>query len=240
MKQVHQLSLRLQTIASEVPKESRLADIGTDHAQLPVALMGVERIRYAVASDAKAGPFQTALRNVEAAGFSDAISVRHGEGLQTLEVSDHIDVISIAGMGGSLITNILSKGANQLASVQRLILQPNMAADMVREWLYENEWTLIKEQIVQEEQFYEVLIATKEKGENHQHAYRNKNWDDAILFGPKLLEKKPEAFQLKWKQELDHLERVLQQMEATLQRTEIGEERERIKNRIKRIREVIK
>ncbi|QQK75839.1 tRNA (adenine(22)-N(1))-methyltransferase TrmK [Salicibibacter cibarius] len=240
MKQIQQLSLRLQTIAREVPKESRLADIGTDHAQLPVALMADGRLRFAVASDAKAGPFQTALRRVEAAGFSDSISVRHGEGLQALEVSDCIDVLVIAGMGGRLITDILSKGANKLESVQRLILQPNVAADMVREWLYDNEWTLMTEQIVQEEQFYEVLIAAKEDGEGYRDAYANKNWDDAILFGPKLLEKKPEVFRLKWEQDLDHLERVLQQMNTSIERTDIGQERARIKNRIDRIREVIK
>ncbi|WP_160112339.1 tRNA (adenine(22)-N(1))-methyltransferase [Salicibibacter kimchii] len=240
MKQLHQLSLRLQTIAREVPKGSRLADIGTDHAQLPVALMGAGRLSYAVASDAKAGPFQTALRNVEAAGFSDSISVRHGEGLQTVGASDRIDSITIAGMGGSLITEMLSKGANKLEPVQRLILQPNVAADTVRKWLYDSGWTLVTEEIVQEEQFYEVLIAEKEAAEDHRHAYKYQNWEDAILFGPKLLEKKSEVFQLKWEQELAHLERVLQQMDASLQRTEIGEERERIKNRIKRIREVIK
>ncbi|QQK79702.1 tRNA (adenine(22)-N(1))-methyltransferase TrmK [Salicibibacter cibi] len=245
MKQIQQLSLRLQTIACEVPKGSRLADIGTDHAQLPVVLMNAGHLRSAVASDAKAGPFQTALRRVEAAGFSDSISVRHGEGLETLKASDRIDVIAIAGMGGSLITEILSKGANKLETVQRLILQPNVAADTVRKWLYDRGWTLVTEQIVLEEQFkkeqfYEVLIAVKEEGEGYRHTYANKNWDDAILFGPKLLEKKPEAFRLKWKRELNHLERVLRQMDASIGQTEISQERARMNNRIKRIKEVIK
>ncbi|SDI33744.1 tRNA (adenine(22)-N(1))-methyltransferase [Natribacillus halophilus] len=237
MEQVQQLSLRLQTIAREVPEGARLADIGTDHAQLPVALVADGHICAAVASDAKAGPFQTALRNVATAGLTADISVRHGEGLHILETADDVDVIVIAGMGGSLITEILSAGNDMPDTVQRLILQPNVAADIVRKWLYHGGWSLKSEHIVQEEeQFYEVLTADKGSPGS---VYENKDWDDAIMFGPHLLESKPGAFHRKWEQELAHMERVLQQMNAAHERAEIALERERIHERINKIKEVL-
>nr|WP_246407103.1 tRNA (adenine(22)-N(1))-methyltransferase TrmK [Geomicrobium halophilum] len=227
----------MQTIAREVPCETRLADIGTDHARLPIALVVDGRIKSAVASDVNPGPFQTALRNVAASGLSEQISVRHGNGLHTLTEADDIDTIAIAGMGGNLITDILTHDKGILKNVESLILQPNVAADIVRKWLYTKGWQLKAEYVIQEdERFYEVLTAVK--GSPDQ-AYENKDWEAALMFGPKLLENKTNTFRTKWQHELEHLQRVLEQMNAAHERRDIVSERERLKERIKKIEEVL-
>ncbi|MGZ4031269.1 MAG: tRNA (adenine(22)-N(1))-methyltransferase, partial [Tumebacillaceae bacterium] len=96
------ISNRLARIASFVPQDMKMADIGSDHAYLPLYLAQSGKIVSAIAGEVNDGPFRGAERNVRAHGMKDKISVRKGNGLAVLEPGE-VDVITIAGMGGGTI-----------------------------------------------------------------------------------------------------------------------------------------
>ena len=117
--------MRLERVAAHVPAGARLADIGSDPAYLPVALMRRGAIEAAVAGEVALTPFHAAERSVRESELSQSISVRLADGLAAIEASDAITAISICGMGGERIRDILDGGKARLSGQERLILQPN-------------------------------------------------------------------------------------------------------------------
>ena len=95
-------------VASFVPAGARLLDVGSDHAYLPIALLQEGKIEAAIAGEVVEGPYQSALQNVADNGLEDKIEVRLANGLAAFEPADCISCITIAGMGGRLIADILS------------------------------------------------------------------------------------------------------------------------------------
>lgn len=152
------LSARLQLISDLLPKGCRFADIGSDHALLPVSAVQSGRAAFAVAGEVNDGPLEAARRQVAEAGETQRISVRKGDGLAVIAPGE-VDAITIAGMGGALIVSILSGGKPKLAGVKRLVLQPNVGEEP-RRWLAENDWYLAEEAILEEDgKIYEVMMA---------------------------------------------------------------------------------
>ena len=103
------LSKRLQTIADFVKKNSVVADIGTDHAHIPIYLIKNNIIDKAYACDINKGPLEKAKENIENFGVSENIVLRLSNGLDKMS-SKEVDTIIIAGMGGELIIDILNRG----------------------------------------------------------------------------------------------------------------------------------
>lgn len=220
------LSRRLEAVASYVPQGARLADVGSDHAYLPLFLVEQGRIDYAVAGEVVQGPYQSALQNVEQAGQSDKISVRMANGLAAVELADQVSTVTIAGMGGRLIAEILEAGKDKLGSVERLVLQPNNREDDVRHWLVAHGFQLVAEEILEEnDKIYEILVA--EKGKSDLTA-------DQLRFGPYLLEEQSATFQKKWIKELDKLTYALEQVPLERQA-----DRSAISQKIQQIQEVL-
>lgn len=93
------LSKRLAAVAAQVPKGSRLADIGSDHAYLPAHLLMAQQIDFAVAGEVVEGPFENMLKEVEHRGLADHLLPRLANGLDAIRKEDRIDTITIAGMG---------------------------------------------------------------------------------------------------------------------------------------------
>lgn len=202
------LSKRLATVASYVPQGSRLADIGSDHAYLPAWLVLNDQIASGIAGEVVQGPFETAQKSVSRLGLSDKIQVRFGNGLEVVKPEDGITAISIAGMGGTLISEILAAGQdnNRLSGRERLILQPNVAEKTLRQWLQKNQYKIIAEEILVEEgKFYEVIVAEKSRNEVN---YTLKE----LTFGPFLRVEKSAIFKAKWEDEIKKLEKVLTQL----------------------------
>lgn len=148
------LSKRLETVASFVPTGAVVADIGSDHAYLPCYLVYNGVVTRAIAGEVVKGPFDSALKQVKLEGLEDNITVRLADGLKAIEESDNVDTITIAGMGGPLIVSILEKNPHALKTVTRLILQPNIHAKVIRQWAIRNQWAILEEVILKEDEKY--------------------------------------------------------------------------------------
>ena len=128
---------RLLAVASCVPDGAYLADVGTDHAYLPLYLAGQGKLSGAVASDIHKAPLDSANKNIREAGFSALIHTALTDGLQGLAPYPITD-IAIAGMGGQMIKGILEKADFIRERHIHLILQPMQHIPELRKYLYEN------------------------------------------------------------------------------------------------------
>lgn len=202
------LSKRLQTVATHVPREARLADIGSDHAYLPVYLANHGRIQMAVAGEVARGPYDNATEEIKQAGLTDVIESRLADGLSAIESTDNINTIVIAGMGGTLIANILTAGVKRLRDQERLILQPNVGEYKVRQWLQNNRYQIVDEDILEEDgHVYEVIVADPGVESVTYTA-------EELQFGPYLLAAKGNVFTRKWQAESNRLQAVIKTMKA--------------------------
>lgn len=225
------LSKRLETVVKYIPHGYKLADIGSDHAYLPCHAVRKGIVPNAIAGEVVDGPYQSAKKQVILEGLEDKISVRLGDGLAVISAGE-VDCITICGMGGALISNILEQGQAKLTGVKRLVLQPNIGARAVRQWLYHHDWMLVTEEIVEEDgKIYEVLVA--EPGEP-QTGYEH--LASGLLLGPYLLKEKSAVFTKKWRGEIANWQRILKQLDKAgetpqnlLKRQEITEKLQMVK-----------
>lgn len=155
------LGERLKTIAKLVEFGSRLADIGTDHAYLPIYLIQNGIISLAVAGEVNKGPFKAAQEAIERLDLSSKISLRLGNGLSVVSPGE-VDTAVIAGMGATTIIGILQEQPQVVVSLRRLIIQPMVAAPLVRRWLTSNGWKLVEEKLVIDDgKLYEIIAAER-------------------------------------------------------------------------------
>ncbi|MBN6186155.1 tRNA (adenine(22)-N(1))-methyltransferase TrmK [Aneurinibacillus sp. BA2021] len=206
-----ELSQRLRTIGDMVKPGSRVADIGSDHAYLPTYVIQKGIATACIAGEVNEGPWKSAARQVQAAGLSERIDVRLGDGLAVLAPGE-ADTVCIAGMGGSLIAAILERGTKALEGVSQLLLQPNVAAPLVRRWLLANGWQLNREKIIEEDGIiYEILEAVPG---NPDLPYENGSLskEELIEIGPYLWQEKSPVLVSKWRRERDKLRAVQEQL----------------------------
>jgi len=243
------LSSRLAMIAGQVPQDSRIADIGSDHALLPTYLVQRGIATFAVAGEVNQGPFEAATKQVAQANLADVVSVRRGDGLAVIHPGE-VDVITIAGMGGSLIVKILSAGESKLPGVKRLVLQPNVGEDQVRTWLLERGWVLVEEQILEEDdKIYEILTAERMANAEERNAALYPDTirlscgisitrERLIAMGPYLLKQADPVLFAKWELEIGKLERIV----GTLRQSNLEASREKedqLRQEIACIKEVL-
>lgn len=194
---------RLKKVGSYV-KYKRLADIGSDHAYLPIYLALNNKIDFAIAGEVVEGPHKSSIKNVADNNLSDTIECRKGSGLDVINLSDNIEVITICGMGGKLIADILEAGKEKLENKPQLILQPNVASNLVREKLQSLGYSIDEEDILEEDgHIYEIIVASS--GNMELTA-------DEIQFGLYLPKKNNAVFQKKYNQELYKINYILNQM----------------------------
>lgn len=153
------LSARLLRIACLVPDDAVVADIGTDHALLPVYLVVTGKCPRAIATDVRPGPLEIARETVKAFGAGRQIDFRLGFGLTVLEPHE-ADAVVIAGVGNRTIVEILERSPHIRATIRRFILQPMVGAGALRRWLLAHGFRLAEENLVREDgRFYELLAA---------------------------------------------------------------------------------
>ena len=151
------LSDRMQTIADRVAAGETVADIGTDHGQIPVWLFARGISPRVILSDISEGSIQKAKETAAAYQFGEGLSFRVGNGLKVLEPGE-VDTVIIAGMGGKLIRDILSHDPDHTATFRKLILQPRKGMGPLRKWLLENDYRIISEDVVWESHFLPEII----------------------------------------------------------------------------------
>lgn len=134
-----------------------LADVGTDHGYIPIALMEKHRIMGAVAMDINEGPLARAKEHIAKAGLEEYIQTRLSDGVQELKEQE-ADSILIAGMGGELVVHILSEGEEVCAAAAELILQPQSEIRKVREFLREHNYKIVDEDMVCEDGKYYPMM----------------------------------------------------------------------------------
>ena len=200
----HTLSMRLERVAAHMPVGARLADIGSDHGYLPVALMRRGLIAAAVAGEVALTPFQAAQRTVRDNGLEQQITVRRANGLEAIEPQDAITAISLCGMGGETIRDILENGKARLSGQERLILQPNGGEQPLRYWLMENGYRIVSEELLSENSFYYEIIVAERAGPVLYSA-------EELYFGPLQMQARSPAFLSKWQRILRHKQQTLAQ-----------------------------
>ena len=130
------LSKRMKAAASMVTTGNVLADIGTDHGYVPIALVQRGRIPSAIAMDINKGPLEKAREHIVMCNLQDKIETRLSDGTKALTVGE-ADSILIAGMGGELVLHILREGEAVCHSAKELVLQPQSELEKVRRLLKE-------------------------------------------------------------------------------------------------------
>ncbi|RUR41887.1 SAM-dependent methyltransferase [Clostridium perfringens] len=152
-----ELSKRLKRIAEHVDKCESVADIGTDHGYIPIYLVKEGICKKAIASDINKGPIEKAKVNVAFEGVSDKIKCLLGPGLNPLKVGE-VNGVILAGMGGNLTRDILLADMDKVKKYDFIILQPAQNPEVLREFLYKNDYEIIDEDLIKDEgRFYELF-----------------------------------------------------------------------------------
>jgi tRNA (adenine22-N1)-methyltransferase len=156
------LKPRLAGIASLVPSGTVVADIGTDHAYLPVYLVQEKACPRVIAVEKSELNSRMAQETVNLFNLNHKVEVRVGNGLLALEEKDDVEIVVIAGLGGKSICRMLIAAADRLGSYKSLVLQPMGDVALVRRWLVAHGFCFAREKLVQEkEHFYEVIAVEK-------------------------------------------------------------------------------
>ena len=166
------LSDRLKAVAKMITPGLPVADIGCDHAYLPIWLTQENVSPYVIACDINAGPVERARENIGDAELSENIDVRQGDGLSAIEPGE-VKSIVMAGMGGKLMIRILSEGEDVLREVSEIIMEPQSEVALLRHYLQDNGFRIISENMVcDDNKFYPLIKAVPGQ----------MNWDKEIYF----------------------------------------------------------
>lgn len=189
------MSERIKTIAKYINPYQRIADIGCDHGYLIVEAFK-NGISFAQAIDNKKGPLQQAINNLT--NYQENVEFSLGDGLDKL--LDNIQVVVIAGMGGSLIIDILSNYPSKLQNVERLILQANRNTKDIRKFISSINYKITAESIIYEDGiYYEIIVCDK--------GYSKYN-DDELTYGPILMKERSALFIKKWQTIIKNFEAI--------------------------------
>ena len=177
-----ELTPRLRMVADLIPANARLADVGTDHAYLPAALLLEGKIPGAIAADLREGPLSRARETVQEYGLEDRVAFRLCDGLTGIGAQE-ADAVSIAGMGGETIAMILTAAPWTREQNTALVLQPMSSMDELRIWLGRNGYTIAQERLAKEgDTLYTALLvgAGEMPGLTAAELCAGKNTDDPL------------------------------------------------------------
>ncbi len=185
-----QISRRLRAVADLVAAGGTVADIGTDHAYIPIWLIQTGTATHALAMDVNPGPLSRAREHIAQYGLEALIETRRSDGLEELQPGE-ADSIVIAGMGGALMTRILDEGRDRLDACRELILQPQSEIWLVRAWLERNGWRITREDMVCEDGKYYPMMRAERCGDKTGLKMNEMQ----LRFGPLLLRERHPVLQ---------------------------------------------
>lgn len=200
------ISKRLKEIIKCAVKCEFLADIGTDHAYIPIFLVENKIAKRAAACDISEGSLIKAKKNILEHNYENFIETRTGNGLSAIKEGERPDQIIIAGMGGMLIIDILENAADILKNAKRIILQPQRDIDKVRRTVHKLGLKIIDERMIFESgKYYNIIVC--ENGVDFTYN------EIEYFFGKILIEQKNTFLKKQVKHELLKINNILKKME---------------------------
>lgn len=177
-----ELSRRLNAVANLVTEGASVADIGTDHAYIPIYLAENHISSHIIAMDINRGPLEKAKEHILEYGFESMIQTRLSDGLSGMKPGE-ADTMIAAGMGGGLIIRILQNSPQAVETVREFILQPQSEIHKVRAYLNNNGFVITEEDMVEEDgKYYPMMKAV--------HGKEKPFSDEELYYGRQLIEKK--------------------------------------------------
>lgn len=197
------LSKRLDAISRLVEKYKKgevLADIGTDHGYLPCDLVSRNIMKMAYACDVAEGPLNASKENIQLNNLENKVIPLLGSGMTPI-IDKNVDMISISGMGGILMVEILNEYKDLLMNY-RFVLQANVGIEILREYLEKNHLKILDEEMVEDaHHIYEIIVC-----EYDEDVSLSK---EDYYFGPVLRKKKNVLFDKKWQRILNQQKNIL-------------------------------
>lgn len=158
------VSKRIEFILENLDKVNTIADIGTDHGYVPLVALRRGICSKAIACDINKDPLDKARLNAILEGMGDELEFRLGGGLSPLK-DNEVEEVIIAGMGGNLIRDILEDDISKVSNLDVLVLQPAQNPEVLREYLYKNNYEILKEDLCYDEGiFYELFKVKRAEG----------------------------------------------------------------------------
>lgn len=193
------LSKRLKIIHDMIPN-SVVADIGSDHGKLMIALVESGKVQKGYAIENKEGPFERLRSNLIRYHVNDKITPLFSDGIK--DITRDVATIVIAGMGGTSIVNILKSHPEKLVRVQTIIIDAHNAVPLARKEICQMGFAIADEKIIKEEGiFYEIIKFIK--------ADKAIISDEDLEFGPILRQEKSATFKEKYQSRLTEIETIL-------------------------------
>ena len=199
-----ELSKRLNWIVEKLDKAEVIMDVGTDHGYIPIYLVKNNIASKVIASDINKDPLKKAKINASLDGVLDKIDLRLGGGLAPLK-NKEANAVIIAGMGGNLIRDILENDFPKVKNLEYLILQPAQNPEVLRKYLYTNDYEILDEDICLDEgKYYEIFKVRYKKGD-----YISLN-EIFYEVSPMILNKKSPVFKSYIESKIDKNEKVME------------------------------
>lgn len=153
------LKPRLAEVANCILPESKVVDIGTDHAYLPVYLIEQGICRKVIGVEKNPRNLQKAQKNVNLFNLGSKVELRLGDGFNALYPDDYAEVAVIAGLGGRTISKVMQEGSSKLEQFDYFILQPMSDIYLLRRWLIAHNFRISSERLAEEkDRFYEIIL----------------------------------------------------------------------------------
>lgn len=202
-----ELSVRLQAVADMVTEGTKVADVGTDHAYIPIYLVEHGKNPSAIAMDINRGPLKKAEENISSHNLENKIETRLSDGLKQLHLGE-ADSVVIAGMGGGLVVKIMEEGTLHKKYVKEWILQPQSEISKVRQYLNENGYCIVEENMVIDEgKFYPMMRVAEGTIEEYTQ--------EELCYGKCLLKEKNPILKKFLEKEIDIKKEILEKLHQT-------------------------
>ena len=193
------LSKRLKIIFDMVPK-SVVADIGSDHGKLMIALVEAGIVSKGYAVENKEGPFERLRSNLIRYHVNDKVTPLFSDGIK--DITRDVETIVIAGMGGNNIVSILKAHPEKLVRVQTIIIDAHTQVPLARKEICQMGFAIADEKIVKEDDvFYEIIKFIK--------ADKAIISDEDLEFGPILRQEKSATFKEKYQNRIYEIDTIL-------------------------------
>ena len=207
------LSKRMKAVAAMVTTGNILADVGTDHGYVPIALVQQKKIPRAIAMDINKGPLARAEEHIAMCELGEYIQTRLSDGVEALEVGE-VDSILIAGMGGDLVIHILREGMDVCRNAKELILQPQSELAKVRQFLRDNNFQIVDEDMVIEDgKYYPMMKVVPVEEDNFWRFLPEETIPACDTYGPILLKNGNPSLRKYLVKQHKQLNQILKQLE---------------------------